>query len=90
MSPHPGGFFRAMSNPTKTDLDRCLANLIRGNQYLDELADAWAGAGGICCPGCMFGALWTQVVGRQQSRADLLYGKGLLTEAQRRNWDLVR
>ena len=46
-----------------TDKIRLLKKAIgRKEKGLDSMTKEWEDSGGICCPGCMFGSQWQEVV----------------------------
>lgn len=43
------------------DIDAIKVAILRQRSKLDTMEDEWSAAGGMCCPGCMFGDRWNTV-----------------------------
>lgn len=58
--------FRAKHGVRSRDenIEATKASADRLSRKLDAMTDAWADAGGVCCPGCMFGSEYTAVAAK--------------------------
>jgi hypothetical protein len=42
------------------EIERCKRALVRHHAVVDEMASEWSRVNGVCCPGCMFGATYSE------------------------------
>ncbi len=63
-----------MSGPKRLvdQRDALIASMLHVDAALEALRDRWACAGGLCCPGCMFGADWGKLTRKSQRQTDWL------------------
>lgn len=59
-----------------TTLFNTWENFKHDRARLERMVERWHEAGGVCCPGCMFGAEMREIEEKQQRRFEFLLGKG--------------
>lgn len=66
---------RVLDPPPKTLRDhyrRTVRAWESGERELERMAFEWKVAGAVCCPGCMFGHLWIDLVRKQERREETI------------------